>query len=156
MGVLVFQWHSTVPETLVAEGRFGLLPGEDMHEFQEQVRQRILSFAKLDPWLREHPPKLEWVSGQFAPAETQPDEPLPQAIIAAHLQVTGEAPVVTGITAGTDMRLYSEIGKMPCIIYGAGDMSIAHQHDEHITISDMQTASKTIAALLIDWCGVAE
>lgn len=147
------EWHSTVPETLVAEGRIGLLPGEDMHEFQDEVRQRIMSVAERDPWLRDHPPKLEWVSGQFAPAETQLDEPLPTALAAAHQKVTGSAPVVTGITAGTDMRLYTEIGNMPCVIYGAGDVSVAHQHDEHISVTDVQTAAKTIAALLIDWCG---
>jgi acetylornithine deacetylase len=147
------EWHSTVPETLVAEGRIGLLPGEDMHEFQQQVQERIMSVAERDPWLREHPPKLEWVSGQFAPAETRPEEPLPTALAAAHQHATGRAPKVTGITAGTDMRLFTEIGNMPCIIYGAGDVSVAHQHDEHVSIPDVLTAAKTIAALLVDWCG---
>lgn len=148
------EWHSTVPETLVAEGRIGLLPGEDMHEFQEQVRQRIMSVAERDPWLREHPPELEWISGQFAPGETKPDEPLPQALAAAHERVTGEPATISAMTAGTDLRLYTEIGEMPCIIYGAGHVTVAHQHDEHISISEVQTAAKTIAALLIDWCGV--
>ncbi|TVR72043.1 MAG: ArgE/DapE family deacylase [Sphaerobacteraceae bacterium] len=150
------EWHSTVPETLIAEGRIGLLPGEDMHEFQEAVRQRVLNAAKQDFWLSQHPPDVEFFSGQFAPGETRPDEPLPTALASAHQQVTGQAPIVTGITAGTDMRLYTEIGNMPCIIYGAGDVSVAHQNDEHISISDIQTAAKTIATLLIDWCGVTD
>jgi acetylornithine deacetylase len=147
-------WQSTVPEKLVAEGRIGLLPGEDMHEFQEQIRQRIMAIAEADPWMREHPPTLEWVSGQFAPTETTPDEPFPQAIIAAHQRVTGQAPPIAGVPYGADMRLFKEIGGMPCVMYGAGDVAVAHQNDEHISISDMQTAAKTIAALLIAWCGV--
>jgi acetylornithine deacetylase len=150
------EWHSTVPETLIAEGRIGLLPGEDMHEFQEAVRQRVLNAAKQDFWLSTHPPEVEFFSGQFAPAETRPDEPLPTALASAHQQVTGQKPLVTGITAGTDMRLYTEIGNMPCAIYGAGDVSVAHQNDEHISITDIQTAAKTYAALLMDWCGVAD
>jgi acetylornithine deacetylase len=148
-------WHSTVPETLVAEGRIGLLPGEDMHQFQEQVRQRIMTAAEADPWLREHPPKLEWVSGQFAPAETKPTEPFPQALIAAHQRVTGATPSIEGAPYGADMRLFTMIGGMPCVMYGAGDVAVAHQNDEHISISDMITAAKTVSALLIDWCGVA-
>jgi acetylornithine deacetylase len=150
------EWHSTVPERLVAEGRVGLLPGEDLHTFQEQVRQRIMSVAERDPWLRQHPPELEWVSGQFAPAETNPDEPFPQALAQAHKRVAGSAPLITGAPYGADMRLFTEIGGMPCVMYGAGDVSVAHQHDERISISDMQTAAKTVAALLIDWCGVAD
>jgi acetylornithine deacetylase len=149
-------WQSTVPETLVAEGRVGLLPGEDMKEFQEQVRQRIMAVAERDPWMREHPPKLEWVSGQFSPAETKPDEPFPQAVMAAHKQVTGESPPIEGAPYGADMRLFTEIGGMPCLMYGAGDVAVAHQNDERISISDLQTAIKTVAALLIDWCGVQQ
>jgi acetylornithine deacetylase len=149
-------WQSTVPETLVAEGRVGLLPGEDMKEFQEQVRQRVMAVADRDPWMREHPPKLEWVSGQFSPAETKPDEPFPQAVIAAHTRVTGVEPSVEGAPYGADMRLFTEIGGMPCLMYGAGDVAVAHQNDEHVSISDLQTAAKTVAALLIDWCGTKE
>jgi acetylornithine deacetylase len=148
-------WQSTVPETLVAEGRVGLLPGEDMKDFQKQVRQRIMAVAERDPWMREHPPKLEWVSGQFSPAETKPDEPFPKAVIAAHKRVTGEVPPIEGAPYGADMRLFIEIGGMPCLMYGAGDVAVAHQNDEHISISDLQTATRTVAALLIDWCGTA-
>jgi acetylornithine deacetylase len=149
-------WPSTVPESLVAEGRIGLLPGEEMHEFQEQVRQRILSVAERDPWLRKHPPTLEWVSGQFAPSETPVEHDLSQAVLRAHERVTGHRPPVQGAPYGADMRLFILIGDMPCVIYGAGDVAVAHQHDEHISIPDLLTATKTIAALLIDWCGVTE
>jgi acetylornithine deacetylase len=147
-------WQSTVPEKLVAEGRVGLLPGENMKQFQEQVRRRITAVANRDPWLREHPPRLEWVSGQFSPAEIKPNEPFSRAVIAAHERVTGVKPSIEGAPYGADMRLFIEIGGMPCLMYGAGDVAVAHQNDEHISISDMQTAAKTVAALLINWCGV--
>jgi acetylornithine deacetylase len=61
-------WASTVPESLVAEGRIGLIPGEEVEPFRELVRERISTVAERDPWLRENPPKLEWFGGQFAPA----------------------------------------------------------------------------------------
>jgi acetylornithine deacetylase len=147
-------WHSTVPELLVAEGRLGLLPGEDLHEFQRDVEQRIAACAAKDPWLAEHPPKLEWISGQFAPAETDPSHPFPQALIAAHQQSTGAEPPIVGVPYGADMRLFTQIGGMPCVMYGAGDVAGAHQHDEHIAVDELTTAARTIAALLLDWCGI--
>ncbi len=49
-------WASTVPESLVAEGRVGLIPGEEVDPFKDLVSERIAALAKRDPWLREHPP----------------------------------------------------------------------------------------------------
>src|SRR5215204_9228 len=66
-------WASTVPESLVAEGRVGLIPGEEVDSFKDLVKGRITTVAERDPWLREHPPELEWFGGQFAPAEVESD-----------------------------------------------------------------------------------
>jgi acetylornithine deacetylase len=149
-------WASTVPESLVAEGRIGLIAGEEVEPFREFIRDRIMAMANQDPWLREHPPTIEWFGGQFAPAEVPVDAPICRAVIAAHERATGSKPDVEGVTYGADMRLFSLIGGMPCVMYGAGDVNHAHRADEHIAILDLLTATRTIAHLLIDWCGVAE
>ena len=149
-------WPSTVPETLVAEGRAGLLPGEQIDEFKQAMTERVQAAAERDPWLGEHPPKLEWFSGQFAPAETPVESPIAQAVIRAHNRVTGAPPKIEGVPYGADMRLFVMFGKMPCVMYGAGDVAVAHQVDEHISIDELITATKTIACLLMDWCGVEE
>ncbi len=70
--------------------------------------------------------------------------------------MTGEDPKIEGVTYGADMRLFIKFGDMPCVMYGAGDVAVAHQVDEHISIDELITATKSIACLLIDWCGVAE
>ncbi len=147
-------WPSTVPESLVAEGRAGLLAGENVETFQQAMADRVQAAARRDPWLSEHPPVLEWFSGQFAPAETSLDAPISQAIRRAHERVTGAPPAVEGVTYGADMRLFIMFGHMPCIMYGAGDVAVAHQVDEHISIDELIIATKTIACLLMDWCGV--
>ena len=149
-------WASTVPESLVAEGRIGLIPGEEMGPFRDVIRERLLAVAARDPWLRDHPPTLEWFGGQFAPAETPAGAPICRAVIGAHERVTGAPPAVEGVTYGADMRLFTLIGGMPCVMYGAGDVNHAHHADEHISLPDLLTATRTIAELLIDWCGVAE
>ncbi len=149
-------WPSTVPETLVAEGRAGLLPGEQIDEFKQAMTERVRAAARRDPWLDEHPPKLEWFSGQFAPAETPVESPIAQAVIRAHNRVTGASPKIEGVPYGADMRLFITFGNMPCIMYGAGDVAVAHQVDEHISIDELITATKTVACLLMDWCGVED
>jgi acetylornithine deacetylase len=147
-------WASTVPESLVAEGRVGLIPGEEVESFKDLVFERIRVVAERDPWLREHPPELEWFGGQFAPAEVELDAPICEAVREAHELVTGEEPTVEGVPYGADMRLFIRFGGMPCVMYGAGDARVAHAPDEHISITDLLTATSTVACLLADWCGL--
>lgn len=147
-------WASTVPETLIAEVRVGFLPGEDMYGFWEQVQARIMAVAGDDDWLREHPPVLEWFGGQFTGADVPAGSPIVQAVAAAHQRVTGEQAAILGVPYGADMRHFIQIGNIPCLMYGAGNVALAHQANEHIGLTDIQTAAKTIATLLIDWCGV--
>jgi acetylornithine deacetylase len=149
-------WASTVPESLVAEGRVGLIPGEEVDPFKELVTDRIAAVAERDPWLREHPPELTWFGGQFAPAEVDPDAPICEAVKMAHELVTGEELPVEGVPYGADMRLFIRFGGMPCVMYGAGDARVAHAPDEHISVTDLLTAASTLACLLAAWCGVDE
>ncbi|MCA1849341.1 MAG: M20/M25/M40 family metallo-hydrolase, partial [Actinobacteria bacterium] len=89
----------------------------------------------------------------FAPAEVPSDAPICQALERAHELVTGEKPPVEGVPYGADMRLFIRIGDMPCVMYGAGDVNVAHAPDEHLSITELITATKTVACLLADWCG---
>jgi len=149
-------WGSTVPETLIAEGRIGLIPGEELDPFKRQVADHLSSVAEGNPWLRQHPPRLEWFGGQFAPAEVAVDAPICEAVKRAHELATGEVPMVEGLTGGADMRLFIRFGDMQCVMYGAGDVNHAHAPDEHISIAELMAATKTVALLLPDWCGVAD
>lgn len=149
------EWPSSVPESLVAEGRVGLIPGEDLGPFRELVADRVQSVAEKDPWLRDHPPKLEWFSGQFAPAEVPAGAPIREAIVRAHERVVGREPEIKGVPYGSDMRLFILFGGIPCVMYGAGDVNVAHAPDEHVSVSEILTAAKTLACLLADWCGTA-
>jgi acetylornithine deacetylase len=148
-------WAVTVPESLEADVRVGMIPGEEVGPLQSLIEERIMAVADLDPWLREHPPEIKWFGGQTVPVEVPLDAPICEAVMRAHERATGDAPAVEGVSYGADMRLFIHFGQMPCVMYGAGDVGWAHGADEHIIIDDLLTASKTIACLLVDWCGVA-
>jgi acetylornithine deacetylase len=149
------EWSITVPETLVAEGRIGLIPGEELDASKSMILDRIMEAANKDPWLRDHPPEVEWPGGQSAPAEVPLDAPICRAVSRAHERVTGEKPGVEGSAYGADMRFFVRLAGMPCVMYGAGDIGWAHCPDEHVSITELLTATETIACLLADWCGVA-
>ena len=147
-------WASSVPEWLIAEGRAGLVPGEDLATFRAEFVATIDRAADTDPWLSEHRPRVEWFGGQFAPAEVAADSPLAELVLNAHAAVTGSRPPIAAATYGADMRHFIMFGGTPCLMYGAGDVRVAHHADEHIAIDAVITATTTIAVAIMDWCGV--
>jgi len=150
------EWPITVPEKLVAEGRIGLIPGEELDVSKSMVIDRIMQAAEKDPWLRNHPPEVEWPGGQGVPAEVPVDAPICRAVSRAHERVTGQTPAVEGSAYGADMRFFVRLAGMPCVMYGAGDIGWAHCPDEHVSITELLTATETIACLLVEWCGIAD
>jgi acetylornithine deacetylase len=147
-------WASSVPEWLVAEGRAGLVPGEDLPTFKTELAAEIAMLADADPWLRDHPPHVTWLNGQFAPAGVDVDSPLVEVLRQAW-QTTSSSPArIEGVTYGADMRHFVVTGGVPCVMFGAGDVRLAHAPDESIPIEELLTAVATTAGFIVNWCGV--
>lgn len=149
-------WPSSVPEWLVVEGRGGVLPGESLVAVREEFVAEVERLAAAHPWLRGHVPVIEWFSGQFTASEIAIDHPLVDIVGRAHRQVTGEPATIAAMTAGTDQRHFLDISGIPCLVYGAGDVRLAHQTDERIEIADLMDAVRVLAITIAAWCGVAE
>lgn len=147
-------WPSSVPESLIAEGRAGLVPGEEMNAFAAEFVAVIDAAADADPWLKEHRPRVEWFSGQFAPAEIDPDAPLVRSLLKAQAAANGSPAEIQAATYGADMRHFIHAG-MPCVMYGAGDVRLAHFTNESVPIDEVKAVTRTLALMIADWCGVS-
>lgn len=148
-------WASTVPDKLVAEGRLGFIPGESMESMMEGARARIAAVAEKDEWLREHPPLLEFFSGQFVAEEIAQDHPLTLAMLDAHRAVSDRETEVFALTAGTDARLWIHFADCPALLYSGGVFHMAHQSDEYIEIDPLLDTIAALTQLAINWCGTA-
>ena len=149
-------WASTVPDTLVAEGRLGFIPGETIEGMMQATRDRIAAVAAADEWMREHPPMVEFFGGQFCAEEIAPDHELTQATVAAHKTITGSEPRISALTAGTDQRLWVHFTDSPALLYSQGVFAMAHQSDEYIDIDPLLETVAVLTRMAIDWCGIAE
>ena len=147
------EWHSTVAETVVAEGRCGIFPGETVDEVRRLLEETVQQAAAADPWLRSHPPHVEWFEGQFEAAETALDHPLIRTLAASHLLVHCRQPSITGVPYGADMRLYTNHGHMAAVLYGPGDVTLAHAADEYVPLAEVIAVTKTVALTVLAWCG---
>ncbi len=148
-------WPSTVPEELVAEGRFGVFPGESIADARSALVRCLEQVTNQDEWLAAHPPALEWFEGQFEPGETNLNEPILEMVSATHARVLNKRPAVQGVPYGSDLRLFTLYGKIPCALYGPGDVAFAHTVEEHVELEEVFTCATILALLIVDWCGHA-
>lgn len=146
-------WPSSVPEWLEAEGRAGLVPGESLAGMKRALSDEVARLADADPWLREHRPRIEWREGHFAPAEVAVDSPLVHTLSAAWRRVRRAEPAIEAVTYGADMRHFVLVGGVPCVMFGAGDVRLAHAPDEAISLDDLVAAVAITATFMADWCG---
>jgi acetylornithine deacetylase len=141
------EWSSTVPDTLVAEGRYGVAPTEDVATARRAFEECLAALD--DPWLAANPVQVEWWGGQFHPAETPAGASIIGAVAAAHASVTGAEPRVTGVPYGSDLRLLVNRGRIPCVLYGPGDARIAHRADEFVPVSDLLDVARALAVVIM-------
>jgi len=146
-------WHSTVPEEVVAEGRCGVFPGETVTAVRALLADTLRRAAQTDSWLAHHPPRLEWFEGQFEAAETDVEHPMLQTLLTHHQQVHGTPPAIKGVPYGADMRLYTNHAQIPTVLYGPGDVRLAHAVDEYVPLAEVVAVAKTIALTVVTWCG---
>jgi acetylornithine deacetylase len=149
-------WASSVPDTLVAEGRYGVAVGEDVAAARRAFEDAIARAAATHPWLAAHPPEVEWWGGRFDPAVTDPADPVVRAVIGAVADVTGSAPPVEGVTYGADMRLLVNVGGIPTVLFGPGDVRVAHMPDEYVPVDDLRAAARALVLTALRFCGVCE
>ena len=146
-------WASTVAETLSFEGRYGVKIGEVEFEAKQMLEQVIADVCEQDSWLRENPATVEWWGAQFDPCVISAEHPIATTTVLAHQQITKTAPIVQGMTYGADMRLLVNDGGIPTIMYGPGDVRLAHRPDEYVPLADLKTCTKTLILTILRFCG---
>jgi acetylornithine deacetylase len=146
-------WPSTVPDQLVVEGRFGVLPGESTDTARRALSSTLQRAASSDPWLQQHPPELIWFEGQFESGQTPADAPIVTAVADCHARTFGRAPTIQGVTYGSDLRLFTNHGNIPAVLYGPGNVANAHTVDEYVDLEEVISATKALALIVATWCG---
>ena len=119
-------------------------------EFEDWISRA----AAADPWLREHPPRVEWFPSDVPPAEVSSDEPIVEALLGAERDL-GRAGRLGGLDNWHDgATLVVEAG-IPAVCYGPGDVHLAHGVDEHVPVADLTACAQGIAVAALRFCGVA-
>jgi acetylornithine deacetylase len=146
-------WASTVPDQLVAEGRYGVRIDETLTEAITAFQAAINEVCVADSWLRQHPVAVSWPGGRFAPGSLPAGHRLLGDVVRTVADVTGRLPSAVGGPYGSDLRHYAAAG-VPALQYGPGDVRFAHAVDEHVELADVEACARVYAVLALRACGV--
>jgi acetylornithine deacetylase len=145
-------WPSTVPESLAAEGRFGILPRENISSARKEFESAIRNAAEKDDWLRNNPPTVQWFEGQFESTDTDVDSAIVKQLKETHTEIHHKEPQIHGVPYGSDLRFFTNDAKMSGVLYGPGDVRVAHSLNEFVPINEVIDVAKTIALMIVRWC----
>jgi acetylornithine deacetylase len=143
------EWASTVLDRVVAEGRYGVKLGQTWRDAAADLRACIAAACEADPFLREHPPELALTGGKFSSARVPDDHPLPVSVAAAAEAVLGRRPALLGEPYGADMRLLVNEGNTPTVIFGPGDVKVAHSANESVPLDEVADCARVLADWLV-------
>jgi acetylornithine deacetylase len=146
-------WASSVPDRLVAEGRYGVRLGEPVTVARQEFEIRIAAICAGHPWLAGHPVRVTWTGGAFASGQLPAGHPLLPAVRSAVTDAGGGSPPERAIAAGSDLRQYVAAG-VPTLHYGPGDLHLAHGPMEQVPVAEVVTAARAFALLILRTCGV--
>ena len=146
------EWHSTVPDSVIVEGRLGVFPGEPVSDARTAFSNHIIKVSNSDPWLKNNPPIIEWFEGQFESGQTDINHSIINHLKEAYNNVNNSNPIIEGVTYGSDLRLFTNHADIPALLFGPGDVRLAHSANEYVEIEEVLTCIKIISNLIINWC----
>jgi len=142
------EWPVTYPEKV--EITFGSMFIPSTKDKIKEIEAKLKSVADSDPWLKEHPPKLE-IDGETYGAEVKEDEPIVDTGREA-LRDLGIEPELRGFGSLTDsIHLVNHMG-IPSISIGPATKT-THMANECVDIDELMNTVKALALCTMRWCG---
>jgi acetylornithine deacetylase len=146
-------WASSVPDRLVAEGRYGVVIGETSAAARKLFEERVAEACRSDPWLVDHPATVSWPGGKFGSGTLPPGHPLLSWVQGAAADIGGSSPPELASAYGSDLRLYAA-QEIPTVHFGPGHGRLAHTVREQVEMSALLYTARAVALLVLRTCGV--
>ena len=142
------EWASTVLDQVTADGRYGVRLGQSAADAEAELRDCIAAACAADDFLRDHPANIEISGGRFGSGRVPSDHPLPTGLADVAEAVTGRRPDLLGEPYGADMQMFINVGDTPCVIFGPGDVRVAHSADERVPLDEVVACAQVLSAWL--------
>ena len=123
-------------------------------DIKNQIINTINYVSDHDYWLKDHRPEYSLPFPAKVPLNVSTDDERVQAAVSAYEQVMGEPPKLGPSPFVGDMNYLFEKG-VRCIVWGPGDIALAHGTNEYVEVEQLINAAKLYAATAVNWCDIA-
>lgn len=142
------EW-AMVPESCRLRVERRTLPGESGDVLVEELEGTIAALAKGDPAFRATVRKFF----EQEPMEVSRNERVVRAVSSAYRSVTGRRPKYVGVSYWADAALIANEAKIPTVLFGPGDIGVAHSADEYVSLEEVELGSRIFEAAIEKFCG---
>jgi acetylornithine deacetylase len=133
----------------------GAVAGEDAAMVRGFIMEALAVAAADDPWLTSHPPEIIWSGLQADAAAAAPDHPAIAEMLRAGESLRMDTGQPVAFSAVTDGRHLTNLGGIPCVNFGPGDIGICHSPTESLLIDELIAGVTWVALFLVRYLGVA-
>ncbi|PWT89159.1 MAG: hypothetical protein C5B54_09385 [Acidobacteria bacterium] len=79
------------------------------------------------------------------------DAPLIRTLAGVHKSTMQKDALTHGVPYGSDLRFFTNYAKMQAVLYGPGDVALAHSLNEHVPMDEVLGVAEVIANFLLEW-----
>lgn len=130
---------NVVPDRCTMQLDLAVLPGLQLEDVVAQLR-RLIDTRGASLEIVDKAPPFELPTGAQ----------LVTSLAEAVHRTTGQPARIVGMRSWTDAENLVKRG-VPTVVYGAGDLALAHSDREAVSLSELETMAKTLAALIDSW-----
>jgi acetylornithine deacetylase/succinyl-diaminopimelate desuccinylase-like protein len=140
-----------VPDRCEEEVLITMIPGENIHDLQNEIKSVIEGVKATDSDLKY---ELELINVREG-CLMSPQHPYIQEIKGIVKEVIGRELPFIGTLSSTDINYQVNDGKMPCFNFGVGGpYSNVHKQDESAAIDEIVECAKIVALVVMRKLGV--
>lgn len=137
-------WSSSVMDSLEAQVRVGVALDETIAQAEDRFRAAIMESIKDDPWLSDNPPVISRLASGFGSAETREDHPLVTALAESAEEEFRRTTSIAAAPYGCDMSGWVRLAGVPTVVYGPGEIDLAHAPNESVSLEATYKVARTL------------
>jgi acetylornithine deacetylase len=139
-------WPATIPNQAVLEGVLGFLPNKNRFEIMDEIKTEINQYGSDE--LKSNV-RIEFMYKHDS--HVFPTDHLLVQMLSESCEKSKVTPQITAMPASCDSWLFQNQLKIPTVVFGPGDLAVAHSNHEHVKINDIELAAKILVEFVMDW-----
>mgnify|MGYP000398032407 CR=1 FL=1 len=145
---------SSVADRCVIQVDRRWIPSEKLEQVLGEYQQILEELASEDPDFKAKMTRMEsnMATMDHYPMEISLDDLLVKDFEEVLTLIRGKKPRIAAFGGWTDASLISNFAHIPTVVFGPGDLAVAHSRNEYIPVDELRTGTLAYAMLACSIC----